>query len=146
MGSTSKGTPAAIPDSGGYLDPETGQWVVESSSRRSSRSSSPTRRQEEKTRPTPVKGHNNTQGGKKGRRKDRSNEWDLAKKVWGGGNVVEVATPVKKRKKKQGPSGSDNKENIPEDKGQGEGVRRSSREVKRVQYQELSEGSQSQSQ
>merc|ERR1712130_1011503 len=59
--STSKGTPAAIPDSGGYLDPETGQWVVESSSRRSS---SP-RRQEEKTRPAPVKGHNNTQESQK---------------------------------------------------------------------------------
>ena len=81
---------------------------------------------------------NVSKGGKKARRKDRSNEWDLAKKVWGGGNVVEVTTPVKKgEKKKQGTSGLDNKENIPDYKGQGEGVRRSSREVKKVQYQEL---------
>jgi len=63
--STSKSTPPApVPDSGGYLDPETGQWVVESSSRRSSRSSSP-RRQEEKSRHSAVKSHSNTQESQK---------------------------------------------------------------------------------
>ena len=44
---------------GGYLDPETGNWVVESGSKRSSRSSSP--RREDRGRTPDKRGHNNTQ-------------------------------------------------------------------------------------
>eukprot|EP00092_Neocalanus_flemingeri_P012891 GFUD01013887.1.p1 GENE.GFUD01013887.1~~GFUD01013887.1.p1 ORF type:complete len:2166 (+),score=648.36 GFUD01013887.1:182-6679(+) len=50
---------APVSESGGYLDPETGNWVVESSSKRSSRSSSP--RREERGRTPDKRGHNNTQ-------------------------------------------------------------------------------------
>merc|ERR1719427_1518634 len=53
---------------GGYLDPETGNWVVESGSKRSSRSSSP--RREDRGRTPDKRGHNNTQGKSK-KRKDR---------------------------------------------------------------------------
>ena len=154
------------------MDPETGQWVVESSSRRSSRSSSP-RRQEEKSRHSAVKSHSNTQVcrntiGRHGRqvvlseqgkkaRKDKKKEWDLAKQMWG---KEEAQTPVKQKKsrlssgnlsevklKKKKSSSSDlsNKENIPEPgEYQAREVRRSGREVKKVHYIEASESSQSQ--
>jgi len=55
---------APVPDTGGYLDPETGQWVMESSSKRSSKSSSP-RRHEERGRTPDKRGHNNTQESQK---------------------------------------------------------------------------------
>jgi len=48
---------------GGYLDPETGNWVVESGSKRSSRSSSP--RREDRGRTPDKRGHNNTQESQK---------------------------------------------------------------------------------
>jgi len=63
--STSKSTPPSVPDSGGYLDPETGQWVVESSSRRSSRSSSPRRHEEKSRHSSAAKSHSNTQESQK---------------------------------------------------------------------------------
>jgi len=47
----------------GYLDPETGQWVMESNSRRSSRSNSP--RREEKSRTPDKRVNNNTQESQK---------------------------------------------------------------------------------
>jgi len=47
----------------GYLDPETGQWVMESNSRRSSRSNSP--RREEKGRTPDKRVNNNTQESQK---------------------------------------------------------------------------------
>jgi len=50
------------PETGGFLDPETGQWVSDNSSRRSSRSSSP--RREDKGR-TPEKKISNTQESQK---------------------------------------------------------------------------------
>merc|ERR1711981_15422 len=56
---STRGTVDPVPDSGGYLDPETGQWVVESSSRRSSRSSSPRRQETDRSR------HSNTQESQK---------------------------------------------------------------------------------
>merc|ERR1712217_243214 len=52
-------------DSGGYLDPETGQWVVEGSSRRSSRSNSPRRHEEKSRHSSAAKSHSNTQESQK---------------------------------------------------------------------------------
>ena len=60
-GMSRSGVDDMTPDTclGGYLDPETGQWVMESSSKRSSRSSSP--RREERGRTPDKRGLNNTQ-------------------------------------------------------------------------------------
>eukprot|EP00090_Calanus_glacialis_P019633 TRINITY_DN3012_c0_g1_i1.p1 TRINITY_DN3012_c0_g1~~TRINITY_DN3012_c0_g1_i1.p1 ORF type:complete len:2150 (+),score=766.00 TRINITY_DN3012_c0_g1_i1:196-6645(+) len=61
--STRSNNVAPVPETGGYLDPETGQWVMESSSKRSSRSSSP--RREERGRTPDKRGLNNTQESQK---------------------------------------------------------------------------------
>lgn len=61
--STRSNNVAPVPETGGYLDPESGQWVMESSSKRSSRSSSP--RREERGRTPDKRGLNNTQESQK---------------------------------------------------------------------------------
>jgi len=63
--SRSKNVTNNIPETGagGYLDPETGNWVVESSSKRSSRSSSP--RREDRGRTPDKRSQNNTQESQK---------------------------------------------------------------------------------
>ena len=170
-GRSSAGVEDMTPDTclGGYLDPETGQWVMESSSKRSSRSSSP--RREERGRTPDKRGLNNTQvctradpgsfirfkswkvrvgsggdfssvikGKKANKVKDKRKEWNLAKEVWGG--EEDVATPVKQKKgNKKKQSGGGNKENTPAPEVKG--TRRSGR-ASRVNYQEMPEGSQSQ--
>jgi len=76
---------------------------------------------------------------KKKKVNDKRKEWNLAKQVWGGEKTK--TTPVKQNVKKPRQSDGDNKENNPEPVVRG--TRRSGR-VSRVDYKELSEGTQSQ--
>merc|ERR1719219_3202797 len=90
-------TKPMLESGGGFLDPETGMWVEEGSSRRSSRAASPS--------PSPEK--KSYHQGKKVKRKagkrksaaDKKQEWDLAQQMWG--SLGDSTTPQKKEKKKE---------------------------------------------
>ena len=119
-------TKPMLESGGGFLDPETGMWVEEGSSRRSSRAASPSPSPDKKsyhqvsaclTTPSVVltrvhvfwcgfilhvdfKGKKvKRKAGKRKSAADKKKEWDLAQQMWG--SLGDSTTPKKKEKKKK---------------------------------------------